>query len=213
MALSEHLLQVQYPSRTRAVSSSRSEGAGLEIFFPTRQRGPLGRQVKMLVTFEDSVEPFELSGRVTFVRAGTSAGQEPGVGVSFDGDHRRRAAELLAYCSGTLPPEDGKGIAKRVYTKLRCRVVFGADKYPAEVVDLSATGTFVSAPTAPRLKVGSKIVMQFKAGLLSWGKELELKVMWYGEKRGQGGFGGKFLGDPAHIANEITQYLRAAGAK
>jgi hypothetical protein len=206
MPLSEHLLQVRFGHRAQVVRVSRHEASELEIFFPSRQRVPLGRQVRVAVSFDDAPDQFELAGRVTFVRAGTSSGAEPGIGVAFEGEGRKEAAVLLAFCAG-VAGMDEKGPAKRVRLRARCRVVVGNDRYEGEVVDLSVTGVFVNAPKVPRLRVGSKIGLQFKEGLLRWGPILDLRVMWHGEKRGVNGFGGRFLADPATVALEIRQHL------
>jgi hypothetical protein len=206
MALSEHLLQITFERRDKVVRVSRHEASELEIFFPSRQRVPLGRHVRVMVSFSDAPDQFELLGRVTFVRAGTTSGAEPGVGIAFEGDGRKEAAVLLAFCAGSAGMEE-KAPAKRVRLRARCRIMVGAERYDGEVVDLSSSGVFVTAPKVPRLKVGSKVGLQFKAGLLRWGPLLELRVMWHGEKRGVNGFGGRFIGDPATVASEVKQHL------
>jgi Tfp pilus assembly protein PilZ len=204
MALSEHLLTVSVPKRAQLVHSARAEGSKLEIFFPCRQNLPIGRQVKVTVTFEDAAETFLVSGRVAFVRS--AAQGEQGVGISFDAVGKVQATELLAYCNNA-ETANLSGPSKRVYTKLRCKVTIMGQAHAGEVLDLSSTGVFVSAPKAPRLKPGSKIEMRFKAGLLTWGPPFEVQIMWNGEKRGQSGFGARFVGDIATATQEANKYL------
>src|SRR5207253_3085587 len=103
MGLSEHPIAVTFPSRSEVVRASRSEGANLELFVPTRQRLPLGRQLRITVAFADVPEVFELSGRVAFIRAGTN-NAEAGLGVSFEGPAKQAALDMLAFCTGNKPP-------------------------------------------------------------------------------------------------------------
>lgn len=211
MPLSEHVLQVRFPNRQEALSLSRAAGAGLEVFVPSGQRPPIGRQVKLWVSFDDASEEFELLGRVAFLRGPSKEGAPAGVGVSFDGEAKRAAAEMLAFCAGA-PLEDVTGVkARRVPAQIPCRIEVGDQKFTGEVADLSATGVFVACPKLPRFKVGTKVHIRFKAGLLSWSPPLEARLMWHGEKRGKSGFGARFSGDSSVTAKEVRPFLLKSG--
>jgi Tfp pilus assembly protein PilZ len=213
MTLQEHILQIRFPNRRYVLSTSRAEGTNLELFAPTAQRVPLGRRVRLMVTFEDAPERFELTGKVVFHRGATRNRDEQGVGVSFEGDDKKRAAELLAFCAGR-PAVQGTATWQRFVTRIRCKVEGGSEAYSGEVLDLSLTGLFVSMKKAPKFKAGAKLQVRLKPSTLSfWGKAMDVKVMWSGEKRGLIGFGGRFLVDHALVSAELRKYVSAAQQK
>src|SRR5689334_9965443 len=125
MNASERLLRIHYPTRRYVLSASRSEGGVLELFAPTHTKLPLGTPVRLMIDFGDSPHRFEVEGRVSFLRGGSyGVSPEPGLGISFDGDKKRLASEMLAFCAGK-PLSQGTAARKRVRTQIRCRFVAG----------------------------------------------------------------------------------------
>jgi hypothetical protein len=211
MSSSERVLRIHFPTRRYVLSASRAEAGSLELFAPTHHKLLLSTPVRLVIDFGDTPHRFELVGRVSFLRSGAyGVTPEPGIGVSFEGEHKRWAAEMLAFCAGK-PLDQGTAARRRVPTQIRCRVVAGPERVSGRVLDLSASGLFVSAPKAPAIKVGSNLLLHFNPGLFGiGGKRLEVRVLWQGEKGGFFGFGGRFTQDARQVGVTLKRYLGAS---
>src|SRR4051812_37897591 len=97
----ESRLEVRFLSRRSVLASSRSDVAGLSLFVPTIAPLAVGDRVFLELSFGDCDARYELSGVVSFLRQeGRGLGQERGVGISFEGEGKRAAAQMLAFCAG-----------------------------------------------------------------------------------------------------------------
>src|SRR5262249_27938253 len=180
-----------YPNRRYVRSASRAQGPVLELFAPTRQRVPLHTKVRLLISFEDSPHHFELTGQVSYLRGSYGVSAEPGVGVSFEGDDKRLASEMIAFCAGK-PIDQGTASRPPVQTQIRCRFLAGLHKVSGRVLDLSTGGLFVTAPRVPGIKVGAQLSLQLNPRIFGlWGKRVAVRVLWQGEKGGEYGFGAR----------------------
>lgn len=168
----------------------------------------MGRAVTLDISFDDSDTRFELTGKVTFRRAaiqGTSF--ENGLGVSFEGEHKRRASEMIAVCAGR-PAIAGTAHSLRSPVTVPCLVRASQDTVSAEVRDLSTSGAFVALQKKVKLREGDELVLQLRPLFAGFGGErLSARVVWVGNKQGTLGFGACFLGEAMHVRPVISKFL------
>lgn len=202
------VVDVVYPSRRYVLARLRAEGPSLALFAPTDRFVPLGSRVELRIRFADCDAAYELTGTVTFLRQqARGLSQDIGIGVTFDGEDKRAAAQMIAFCAGR-PPDVGTAQTPRKELQLSCVVRLGQRAMSAEVRDLSSSGAFVAATSLPGVRVGSELVLQI-APLFSTfgGRRLEARVMWIGNKQGRAGFGARFLGAAGAIRPALKKFL------
>src|SRR5688572_9649510 len=92
-------LEVRYASRRALLTAAKTERGSLTLFVPSKRGILQGTRVRMTITFADSDGRFELEA--TAVTGGRAAGRDGQGGflVSFTGDHKRQAAEMVAFCA------------------------------------------------------------------------------------------------------------------
>jgi hypothetical protein len=203
-------LEIQYTSRRSVLSSSKSERGALTIFVPTSRALLQGTTVRLLISFGDSEERFELEG--TALTGGRAIGRN-GVGgflASFEGDHKRRAAEMIAFCA-QRPLSMGTASRERLPVRKSCQLKLADRQVSGELRDLSQTGAFVVGRQLGKLKEGEPVWLKVADGLLGLGGTwLEARVVWQGKKGEEQGMGLRFTGNEAKQAAAIQRLLDRA---
>ncbi|ADO73516.1 PilZ domain-containing protein [Stigmatella aurantiaca] len=208
---SPHLLEVRYASRRALLSSAKTERGALTLFVPTPHRVAQGESVRLAVTLGDGDERFEIEGTAL---TWTQAAGRDGVGgflASFLGDHKRRAAEMIAVCA-QRPLSMGTASRERLILRRNCELKVANVQFPGELRDLSQTGAFVVGRQFGKLKAGEPVWLKVEGGLFGLGGTwLEAKVIWQGKKGEEQGLGLRFTGNEARQASAIQRLLDAAG--
>jgi hypothetical protein len=201
-------LTLRFPSRRALLSASRANGPQLTLFAPTTAPPPMGMELRLDISCADTPGNFELVGKVIFVRERSRGpGQQPGVGIAFVEQEKRRAAEMLARCAGK-PGALGTSSSQRVPVDVKCVVRAGGRKYPAHLRDLSSSGAFVCLPAVKPLREGTVLEIQIEPAFLGFGgTRVNAKVIWSGRKAGLAGFGARFISDPALVRPSLRRYL------
>ena len=200
--------EATYATRRQALSNSRSSGGDLTLFIPTSVRAPLETMLAIKVTFKDCDATFNVVGKVSYLRlAARGTTQTTGVVVTFEGDHKKAASELLAFCAGR-PLNEGTAGAPRRPAKFGCIVHTTRHALKAQVRDLSTTGAFVAAPEMRGFKEGMDVVLQLRPLVGTWGgRKVEARIMWVGEKYGETGFGARFTGEASDYRKTVKKLM------
>jgi hypothetical protein len=207
-------LEVRYASRRSLLSGAKTERGALTLFVPTSRSVYQGFRVRMTITFGDATERFELLGVALSGGRATGRDGEGGFIASFSGDHKRRAAEVFAFCA-QRPRSMGTATRERVALRKNCQLKLADRQIPGEVRDLSQTGAFVVAQKLGKLKEGEPVWLKVSGGLFGIGGTwLEARVVWLGKKGEEKGVGLRFTGNETKQASAIQRLLdRAAAAE
>jgi hypothetical protein len=205
--------EVRYASRRALLSAAKTEGGALTLFVPTSQRVLQGSRVRLTITFGDANERFEIQGLAT-----TSTRREGREGLggfvaSFHEDHKRRAAEVIAFCA-QRPLSMGTALRERLAIRKSCQLKLGDRQLPGELRDLSQTGAFVVGSNLGKIKAGEPVWLKVSGGLFGLGGPwLEARVVWQGKKGEEQGLGLRFTGNEARQAAAIQRLLERSGAE
>ncbi|MDC0713272.1 PilZ domain-containing protein [Stigmatella sp. ncwal1] len=203
-------LEVRYASRRALLSSAKTERGALTLFVPTPHKVAQGECVRLMVTLADADGRFEIEGTAL---TWTQAGGRDGVGgflANFAGDHKRRAAEMIAVCA-QRPLSMGTASRERVVLRVRCQLKLTDEKFPGELRDLSQTGAFVVGRQFGKRKVGEPVWLKVQGGLFGLGGTwLEARVIWQGKKGEEPGLGLRFMSNEAKQASAIQGLLEDA---
>jgi len=207
--MSRPVIAAHYPTRRAALASCRAVGGHLSLFVPTTDDVSAGTAVRLQVSFGDVVTRFELEGTITWRRTqARGLGLEPGLGVEFAAPEKYQVARMLAFCAGRAL-DTGTAIERRVEAEVPCQVNVGPHRLAGLIRDLSSTGVFVAGPSFVKLARGTELVIQLGKGWLGFGvKQLKARVIWNGHKRGEFGFGARFVEDSARTRPVLGKYLR-----
>jgi hypothetical protein len=207
-------LTVSFATRRMLLSASRTEGGTLSMDVPTPEWLPDGTPVTLDLVLA-GLDRRVLTGTVGTVPLAAWMRNGRLMPVYFEGEAKRSAAELIAFCAGR-PPEMGTAQRPRFPTVIRCRVRAGSRRLPGRVLDLSTTGAFVALATQPSLRVGETVQVALGTNVLGLGGHaVDARVMWCGAKDGAPGMGVRFLGDQVHLGPVLRPFLegaRTAGA-
>ncbi|HYI03188.1 PilZ domain-containing protein [Hyalangium sp.] len=203
-------LEVRYASRRALLSSSKTERGTLTLFVPTMQRVAQDARVRLMVTFGDSDERFEIQGvALTWTQAGGRDGAG-GFLASFQGDDKRRAAEMIAFCA-QRPLSMGTASRERLTLRKSCQLKLAKQQVPGELRDLSQTGAFVVGRQLGKIQAGEPVWLKVDGGLFGMGGTwLEARVVWQGRKGEELGLGLRFTGNEARQASAIQRLLEGA---
>lgn len=203
-------LDVRYASRRSVLSSAKTDGGTLTLFVPTTQRVVQGAPVRLAISFGDSDKRFELQGTAL---TWTQAGGRDGVGgflANFQGDDKRRAAEMIAFCA-QRPLSMGTALRERLALRKSCQLKLANQQFSGELRDLSQTGAFVVSRQFGKLKAGEPVWLKVASGLFGMGGTwLEARVVWQGKKDEEPGVGLRFTGNEAKQASAIQRLLEGA---
>ncbi|WP_224367044.1 PilZ domain-containing protein [Hyalangium versicolor] len=202
-------LEVQYASRRALLSAAKTERGTLTLFVPTSRGVLQGTRVRLTITFGEGDERFELHG--VAATGGRAIGRD-GVGgflVSFAGDHKRRAAEMIAFCA-QRPLSMGTALRERLSLRKGCQLKVANRQIAGELRDLSQTGAFVVSRLG-KVKEGEPVWLKVDGGLFGMGGTwLEARVVWQGKKGEEQGLGLRFIGNEAKQATAIQRLLEGA---
>jgi hypothetical protein len=205
-------LEVRYASRRSVLAASKTERGALTLFVPASHALLQGTRVLLKISFGDSDERFELEG---FAVSGGRAIGRDGVGgflASFTGEHKRRAAEMIAFCA-QRPLSMGTASRERLVIRKSCQLKLGNRQLPGELRDLSQTGAFVVGHQLGKIKEGEPVWLKVPGGLFGLGGTwLEARVVWQGKKDEEPGLGLRFTGNDARQASAIQRLLDRADA-
>ncbi|WP_224243900.1 PilZ domain-containing protein [Hyalangium gracile] len=203
-------LTVQYASRRALLTAAKTERGTLTIFVPTLRGVLQGTRVMLTITFGDSDQRFEVLG--VALTGGRAIGRD-GVGgflAEFSGDHKRRAAEMIAFCA-QRPLAMGTATRERIAIRKNCQIKLANRQLPGELRDLSQTGAFVVARQLGKVKEGEPVWLKVVGGLFGLGGTwLEARVIWQGKKGEEQGLGLRFTGNEARQASAIQRLLDRA---
>jgi hypothetical protein len=205
-------LEVRYASRRAVLTASKTERGTLTLFVPTAYAPLQDTRVLLRITFGDSDERFELQG--TAVSAGRAIGRDGQGGflASFAGEHKRRAAEMIAFCA-QRPRSMGTASRERIPLRKSCQLKLGERQVPGELKDLSQTGAFVVGRQLGKVKEGDPVWLKVTGGLFGLGGTwIEARVVWQGKKDEEPGLGLRFTGNDARQAAAIQRLLDRAGS-
>lgn len=205
-------LEVRYTSRRSVLAAAKTERGTLTLFVPASHAVLQGTRVLLKITFGDSSERFELEG--VSVTGGRAIGRD-GVGgflASFTGEHKRRAAEMIASCA-QRPLSMGTASRERLIIRKSCLLKLGERQFTGELRDLSQTGAFVVCNQLGKLKDGEPVWLKVASGLFGLGGTwLEARAVWLGKKDEEPGLGLRFTGNDARQAAAIQRLLDRADA-
>ena len=200
-------IEVRYASRRALLTASKTEKGSLTIFVPTQHRVFQDSRVKLTVTFGDASERFELEGVALESTRKMGREGQGGFLAGFVGDHKRRAAEVIAFCA-QRPLSMGTASRERIPLRKSCQLKMGDRQLPGELRDLSQTGAFVVGEALGKLKEGENVWLKVVDGLFGLGGTwLEARVIWQGKKGEERGLGLRFTGNEAKQASAIQRLL------
>ena len=206
-------LSVQYGSRRALLVASKTERGMVTLFVPTPRMIHQGTRVRLQISLGDATERFDVQavsvtdGRM-FGRGGTG-----GFLARFDGDDKRRAAEMIAFCAHR-PLSMGTASRERVPMRKGCALKQEALELPGELRDLSQTGAFVVGRGYSKFNKDEPVWMKVADGLFGLGGTwLEARVVWQGPKGEERGMGLRFTGNEARQATAIQRLLERAQAE
>jgi hypothetical protein len=207
-------LGVQYASRRSLLAASKTERGTLTLFVPTSQRVAQGTRVRLTITFGDgSDERFEIQG---VAMTWTQVMGRDGMGgflAGFQGDDKRRAAEMIAVCA-QRPLSMGTASRERLAIRRSCQLKLANQQVPGELRDLSQTGAFVVGRQFGKIPPGEPVWLKVQDGLFGLGGTwLEARVIWQGSKGEERGLGLRFTGNEARQASAIQRLLDRASAE
>jgi hypothetical protein len=205
-------LEVRYADRRALLSSAKTERGTLTLFVPTKYAVIQGARLLLKISFGDADERFELQGIA--VTGGRAIGRD-GVGgflASFAGDHKRRAAEMVAFCA-QRPRSMGTASRERLVIRKSCQLKVANRQVPGELRDLSQTGAFIVGSQLGKIKEGEPVWLKVEGGLFGLGGIwIEARVIWQGKKGEERGLGLRFTGNEARQAAAIQRLLDRAVA-
>jgi hypothetical protein len=203
-------IDVRYANRRALLSSSKTERGALTLFVPTSQRVAPETRVRLTITFGDAEERFEIHG---VALTWTQAMGRDGVGgflANFQGDDKRRAAEMIAFCA-QRPLSMGTASRERRTLRKSCQLKLANQQLPGELRDLSQTGAFVVGRQFGKIPPGEPVWLKVDGGLFGIGGTwLEARVIWQGSKGEERGLGLRFTGNEAKQASAIQRLLDGA---
>lgn len=200
-------LEVRYASRRAVLTASKSERGALTLFVPTSRAVLQDSRVLLRISFGDSAERFEIEG--TALTGGRAIGRDGQGGflASFTGEHKRRAAEMIAFCA-QRPRSMGTASRERVVIRKSCQLKLGDRQISGELRDLSLTGAFVVSHQVAKVKEGEPVQLKVAGGLFGLGGMwLEARVIWQGRKDEEPGLGLRFTGNDPRQASAIQRLL------
>ena len=201
------VVDARYPSRRAVLSSVRSQGSKLMLFVASDAVFRVGSRVELRVTIAGTSQAFKLVGTVLDHAWAGHRSRASGLTVSFQGEDKKHAAEMVAVCADR-PPAMGTANSWRVDLAVRCKVkgIRGSSK--GVISDLSRTGAFI-ATEMPRLQPGSPLRVQLEPSVLGLvGAWLDAKVIWWGDKGGRPGLGIQFVGTKQNQTKALNKYLK-----
>jgi uncharacterized protein (TIGR02266 family) len=90
------VLKVEYPSKQALADATENISYG-GVFVQTTQKFPVGEEVLLSLSFPGLLDPLEIMGKVSWVRAEQTGGRGPGVGFAVETpEHRKRLERLLS---------------------------------------------------------------------------------------------------------------------
>jgi hypothetical protein len=205
-------LEVRYASRRALLLASKTGRGTLTLFVPTSRSLLQGTRVRLTITFADADERFEL--QATALSGGRAIGRdgEGGFLAGFEGDDKRRAAEMVAFCA-QRPLSMGTASRERLAIRKSCQLKLADRQLSGELRDLSQTGAFVVGRQFGKVKEGEPVWLKVAGGLLGLGGTwLEARVIWQGTKGEEPGLGLRFTGNDAKQASAIQRLLDRAVA-
>lgn len=205
--MSPVVVRARYPTRKDVLASYRSSREALSLFVPTDDALETGTVVRLVVTFGDAREIFELEGRVAFRVERRRGGQAPGLSVAFVAPERYKVARMLAFCGGR-PMTAVSHVAERVPAQFPVVVRLGHGRLPGFVRDLSTSGVFVAGEDLGQVGRGAEVVIELTRGWLGLGaRKVRAAVVWRGTKYGVRGFGARFVDAPERTGPALRRYL------
>jgi hypothetical protein len=166
----------------------------------------IGCSVQVRVAIAGTSQAFEFVGTVLDHAWAGHRSRASGLTISFQGEDKKRAAEMVAVCADR-PPAMGTASSWRVELAVRCKVkgIRGSSK--GVISDLSRTGAFIATEVS-RLQPGSPLRVQLEPSVLGLvGAWLDAKVIWWGDKGGRPGLGIQFVGTKQNQTKALNKYL------
>jgi len=203
-------LEVRYASRRALLTAAKTERGALTLFVPTSRSVLQGTPVLLKISFGDDDTRFEIPA--VAATGGRSIGRngEGGFLVSFSGDPKRRAAEMVAFCA-QRPLSMGTAARERLPIRKSCQLKLADRQLSAELRDLSQTGAFVVSRGLGKIKEGDPVWLKVEGGLFGLGGTwLEARVVWQGKKDEEPGLGLRFTGNETRQASAIQRLLDRA---
>lgn len=198
-------LEVQYPNRRALLASARTEGGSLSLFVPRSHDITVGALVLLDISVDGTALRFELEGIVRGQLA--AAGGRQGLGIVFTGPQKRPAAQMLATCAGRAL-DDGTALDSRHDVHVRCLVNLQGKKLKGALKDVSSTGAFIKATPLSNLRGDAELTIQLEPLFGLWGGQtVKARVIWVGEKRGEPGFGVRFLDATAQVRESLKKHF------
>jgi hypothetical protein len=201
-------LEVRYASRRALLAAAKTERGTLTIFVPTSRSVMQGAHVRLTITFGDADERFEMEG---LALSGSRKLSREGVGgflASFQGDHKRRASEMIAFCA-QRPLFMGTASRERFIIRKNCQLKLADRQISGELRDLSQTGAFVVGSQFGKIKEGEPVWLKVASLFGMGGTWLEARVIWQGKKGEERGLGLRFTGNEARQASAIQRLLES----
>lgn len=206
-------IEARYSSRRALLSSAKADRGTLTLFVPTTRRIAQGTRLRLAISFDDATERFELEGLTLNQTQRFGRDGKGGFLVGFEGEHKRKAAEMVAQCAGRPSPM-GTASRERIPMRKSCQLKVGEEQVDGELRDLSQTGAFVACRKLTRLNEGEPVWLKVEAGLFGMGGTwLEARVVWKGEKGEERGVGLRFTGNEAKQATAIQRLLERAASE
>ena len=125
-------LEVRYASRRALLISAKSERGALTLFVPTSRALLQGTPVRLKITFGDDDARFELEGVAATGGRALGRNGEGGFLVSFSGEPKRRAAEMIAFCA-QRPLSMGTAVRERLTIRKSCQLKLGDRQISGEL--------------------------------------------------------------------------------
>ncbi|MDY7231908.1 PilZ domain-containing protein [Hyalangium rubrum] len=205
-------LEVRYASRRALLSASKTERGTLKLFVPTSRRIFEGTRVLLTISFEDEDARFELEALAETTTRVLGRDGMGGFVANFLGDHKRRAAEMIAFCA-RRPLSMGTASRERFPIRKSCQLKLPNRQVSGELRDLSQSGAFVVGRDLGKLKEGETVWLKVENGLFGLGGVwLEARVVWQGEKGEERGLGMRFTGNEARQTSAIQRLLDRAAS-
>jgi Tfp pilus assembly protein PilZ len=204
------IVDLQYASRRALLSAARSQGSKLMLFAASDTELPVGKDVRLRISIAGTTQRFELFGTVLEHTWAGNGSRASGLTVGFQGDEKRFAAEMIAFCADR-PRFMGTASSERQEVEIRCKVKGAYGSREAVIVDLSRTGAFIATEVLRGIHSGSRLSVQLEPSVLGLGGTwLEGKVIWLGYKGTHTGLGIQFVGVDEKQSKMLNKYLKAA---
>jgi hypothetical protein len=200
-------IEVRYASRRALLTASKTERGSLTIFVPTSHMVFQDARVKLTIIFGDASERFELEAVALEPTRKMGRNGQGGFLAGFVGDHKRQAAEVIAFCA-QRPLSMGTATRERIAIRKSCQLKLGDRQVSGELRDLSQTGAFVVGDGLGKIKEGENVWLKVADGLFGIGGTwVEARVIWQGTKGEERGLGLRFTGNEARQASAIQRLL------